>query len=156
MFTIQNCGKSKQICNPAVLKKIWEWPQKFQGPEKQTFLDCDVSLLPSKTKKVIIITFSVLIMEKKGLEWSQGLKKNKHTLLFSRQKEPEMIDRCKTLTMISRDKISYEGKAQQLGKPESSTFSLVISMLGGENRRELVAIATRIWILDSCLVLCCL
>lgn len=75
MFTIQNCGKSKQICNPAVLKKIWEWPQKFQGPEKQTFLDCDVSLLPSKTKKVIIITFSVLIMEKKGLEWSQGLKK---------------------------------------------------------------------------------
>ena len=72
------------------------------------------------------------------------LKKNKHTLLFSRQKEPEMIDRCKTLTMISRDKITYEGKAQQLGKPRSSTFSLVISMPGGENRRELVAIATRI------------
>lgn len=28
----------------------------------------------------------------------------KHTLLFSRQKEPEMIDRSKTLTTISRNK----------------------------------------------------
>lgn len=55
-----------------------------------------------------------------------------------------MIDRSKTLSMISRNKISYEGKAQQLGKPRSSTFSLLISTLGRENREDGVAITSSI------------
>lgn len=75
----------------------------------------------------------------------------KHTLLFSRQKEPEMIDRSKTLSMISRNKISYEGKAQQLETTRSSTFSLLISTLGRENGRDGVAITSSIWIPYSCL-----
>lgn len=40
----------------------------FRDQKKQTFPDCCGSLLQSKTKNIIIIIFSVLIMEKKGLD----------------------------------------------------------------------------------------
>lgn len=88
--------------------------EKLQGQKikKQTLAitiahDCKVK--PKKEKKIIII-FSLFNYGKKRAGIISRFEK--HTLLFSRQKRPEMIDRSKTLTTISRNK-NYEGKAQQ-------------------------------------------
>lgn len=67
-----------------------------------------------------------------------------------------MIDRSKTLTMISRNKKVMRAKHSNQGSQRVPPFPLLISTLGRTIRRDGIGIISRIRIPYSCLVLCCL